>query len=261
MRFYQPGREIKEHKTTFDVCTSRRTYGVELELAQAYECASDNEDRPTLGRFGCKEDGSIDCIDDYGGEFYSPILRGDKGFEVIDAFGEDAKDTDPNDTCGFHLHIGIADLTVEQRINLVKAASLVENVARMLTTQDRNDSSYCSGWVGCDPDANYNSFDDMIDPGRYYAFNFAAWYNHQTLEIRYHHATKDATEVKNWIKLWLAFVDYIANDGSLVAFKGPDEVVFDNLMLLAGKDVADFYSRRAVECGYGEALRKELVSA
>jgi hypothetical protein len=259
MPYQSPGTNIED--TTYDICTSRRTYGVELEFASANDCRQRNENRPEYGRFGSKPDGSIRCSNYYGVEFYSPIFRGDAGFQSIDNLCEDAHDTDPNDSCGFHLHIGIADMTDSQRLNLMRAAALVENVARMLVMPERSDNHYCGSWVAYDPDIVGPSFEECITDDRYSAFNFYAWMNHKTLEIRLHHATKDATEVKNWAKLWLAFVDYIAANGSLVAFRGSDETVFDNVMLLAGQDVADYYTRRAIDCGYAECLRKELVSA
>jgi hypothetical protein len=257
---YGKGSNINPSQTTYAVCTSRRSYGVELELADAADCSRDNESLPYVGRFGCKDDGSISCDNDQGAEFVSPILYGDDGFAVIDRFCRVARSTDPNDSCGFHLHVGITDLSDFQKCQLVRLLTKVEKVARMLVPSWRSRNTYCNSELEIDADREYHDFRAIINDDRYSAFNFQSYHTHGTVEIRLHHATNSATEVKNWVKLFTAIVDYVAADGSLDNFAGSDQRIFNQLTRLAGREIADYYAERAEANGYSHRIKKEAVT-
>jgi len=238
--YYNARNPIRPDETTYNECTSYRSYGVELEYTRAYECSLDNYYNSV--RFGSKEDCSIRCPDGQGAEFDSPILYGDKGLNAIDAFCKSAASAEPNDSCGFHLHIGIGDMTETQRKNLVKAIENIQDLALLMVPRYRARNSYCSHKVRYDDRADFA--DLARDCERYSAFNLSAWYDHNTLEIRFHESTNNAEEIKNWVKLWLAFVDYIANDGDPDYFEGTNQRIFNRLTLLANREVAEFYARR-----------------
>jgi hypothetical protein len=252
---YDSGYDVDADDSSFEEMTSRRTFGIELEYADASDCASRNENNGSY-YFECKEDGSLrgECC----AEFASPILCGDLGLEAIRDFADCAEYTDPNNTCGFHCHVGLDDLTDNQKARLARLLSKVEKVARMFVPPSRSNNDYCSNWLNCaDADENVG-FYEVRNSHRYSAFNFSG---KGTLEIRLHHSTKCADEMVKWVKLWCAVVDYVADCDKLSGWDGlTDQAIFNKLTALAGREIAEFYADRAEKYGYSDSIKKEDIS-
>jgi hypothetical protein len=251
---YSGGDDVDE--TTYNEMTSSRTFGLELEYADSSDCAERNENN---GRhyFESKEDGSIrgDCP----AEFVSPILKGDAGLDAIREFADCAEHADPDKSCGFHLHVGIDDLSDYDKSRLIRFFAKIEKVARMFVPSDRSENLYCNGRLDCAGADDSVPLNELRNKQRYSAFNFASY--NPTVEIRFHHSTICVDEMVNWVKLWVAAVDYIAGGGDIKGFDNcSDQRIFNRLTGLAGRDVAEFYAERAERYGYSDSIKKEAIS-
>jgi len=104
-----------------------------------------------------------------------------------------------NSTCGLHVHIDMRGATPEEIqkrfINLVRSQKFLQS----LVMENRRTNRYC------EPIRRAMQYGEMRN--RYFAINTTALSRHGTIEIRLHHATLEAHEIINWIKLLLKIVD------------------------------------------------------
>jgi len=191
--------------TSYSQTNSTRCYGIELEIE---DCELPYNDIECNTIFGCKEDGSLS----EGSEFYSPILRGDKGIEEIKKFCDIVKYNSVGNGAGFHLHIDTRDLTVEQIKKVYYLYRIIDNDIFRTICSSRIENSYCQPLQ-----VKHKAIRNVIDKegfyktckgDRYFGFNIDSVLAHNTIEIRYHHGTINFEEIKNWIKLHLSFVQY-----------------------------------------------------
>jgi len=102
-----------------------------------------------------------------------------------------------NETCGLHVHLdmrGLDSLIIKQRfVNLVKSQKYLQG----MVTEKRRTNHFCKPTRGLDP---------YLQPERYYAINGRALQKYNTIEVRLHHGTLDATEIINWITLLLDII-------------------------------------------------------
>jgi hypothetical protein len=230
---------------------SYRTYGVELET---HRCPGYTEFTADT-YFDAKDDGSI-C----GKEFVSKVLSGDKGLEAVSAFCRHAErnDFEINRDCGFHIHIGVGDLTDLQRKTVCEAYKAFEALWQSFVPDIRRNNNYCKAirWQSGDvPCSGFYSFAGTQD--RYQWFNVSAFTEHGTFEIRLHTPTLSATKVNNWTRAHLAFVEFMSKralrtirarfvDRSL----GEQFDVLCEIFRAAGMDdLCEFYWKRARKFG------------
>jgi len=193
----------------YDKVGSERCFGVEIETA---ECDNSNS-FSNNHTWGCKEDGSIS-----GMEFYSSILCGNEGLEAIDDICSYARRNDWNvdECCGLHIHMDMRYEAKDSLFSISAAFRLLQEVFQGLVEDNRLENSYCKGcpWNLADlqeykESSAFTSFTNRFD--RYYWFNIASYIYHQTFEIRLHHGTIKAEEIKNWIKACLTLADWASN--------------------------------------------------
>lgn len=215
---------------------TNRCFGIELETDQC-----DNY-QALKGKtiFGAKEDGSID-----GMEFVSPILWGDRGLAEIRKFCRLAKQFEVSRDCGYHLHIDMRDTTTQQRRAIAFAYSLTLEAWKHLVAKHRWGNTYCA-----DPDytaddiLNVFDFDRLCRNQCRYAFiNIAAYDSHKTFEIRGYQGTLNATEICNWIKAHLLFVEYV-KDRSFVAIELFAKHPVRMLRWIFGPTLSRYYSKQ-----------------
>ena len=191
---------------TFTQCKHDRRFGIELE----FNYLSDEYDVEQFAYDTCFS-GKEDCSTE-GGEFVSPPLRGDTGFEEIrnacnlaDSFGWEAE----HRNCGLHLHMDMNNETMADIKKIVLGYYYFEQMFLKLVSPDRLRSTYSRP-------VNFNrstatKSDDMSDMARdrsrYEWLNLRAYRNHGTLEIRLLEGTQDADKIKDWINLNLCFVE------------------------------------------------------
>lgn len=179
---------------------SLRTYGVELETS---EC-DDYEDLDGLTHFYAKDDGSI-----YGKEFVSEVLRGERGLQAIREFCGKASSFDVNKSCGYHLHIGFADLDDEAKLSIMLAYHYTQDAWFAMVDDERADNHFCRkfGW-----NPSVRSWADIrrISTDRYKWVNVCAFDEHGTIEVRLHGGTLHARTVTDWVVAHLRFVEHFA---------------------------------------------------
>lgn len=203
---------------------SSRYFGIELET----QCGRVSESFA----FDGKDDGSID-----GTEFVSHRLRGDAGLNEVKEFMASGDSVEVDDSCGFHLHMDMTNLTDKERYAIFAAYAATEDEWRGMVDDGRTHNSYCKS-------LEYNVMDDVFeayaygtgfadfagDRDRYYWMNVSAYCKHNTFENRLHHGTWSYNTVKHWVVLNLRFVEAARN-----------------LRILAGETVESF-TLRAAEC-------------
>jgi len=253
---YSPGGD--GDKTEFDAkrfrrpndiatrCGSLRSYGVELETSVC-DGHTDLEGRVY---FGACEDGSID-----GMEFVSSVLSGDAGLKAIDDFCDQADGFETDNKCGFHAHIGIADLTDSQRLSVCMAYALSADVWRSFVSETRRRNTYCGAnkW-SADDVASAGSFEALAaaQTDRYQWVNLQAYSRHKTVEIRLHGATLESDKICNWVVAHVRFIDVVSKMTFAQLrklFAGTDSDKFAALAAMWPADVATFYHERAAKFG------------
>ena len=197
----------------------------------------------------------------------STILRGDGGLKAIRRladFAEKHKWKIDND-CGFHLHLDMRGSSRKTKYAVAYAYRLTERVWYSFVEDDRREGEYCHECTWSAPGCisaytEGTDFNDWNHHDRYNWINTEALYDHNTFEIRLHHATIDADTVCNWVKAHTRFADWAAKLGlaeikAKLANKSIErrfEVIADE----AWKDtpLSEYYLRRA------QSLNQEIGS-
>ena len=236
---------------SYSAIGSRRAFGVELETAkcEGYESLEGET------CFGCKQDGSIK-----GMEFVSPPLSSDRGLSEIDKFCDLASEFEVDSDCGFHLHIDVSHLDVEQIRRVAIGYKMTEVLWHSFVPTDRRKNHYCQSipWTASDM-ADCTTRHDFGQWERYIWVNLCAISKHGTIEIRLHSSTLDARKVANWAKAHLRFVDWIIDGGDIESLSGDTQEQFDALSAIWNDDdLARFYAGRAGKFGTDLTPRKLL---
>jgi hypothetical protein len=163
--------------------------------------------------FGAKEDGSIGGL-----EFYSPILRGDRGLSAVRKFCRLAKKQgfDVDGDCGFHLHIDMRTMSVRQRRSIAYAYLLTQKLWLDLVAEERWENTYCEPSNhspeeirNCSEDDFHSNFERYGE--RYSFMNQRAYCDHKTYELRGYQGTLNHVEICNWTKAHLRFVEAVCD--------------------------------------------------
>jgi len=205
------GRKVFSPITiTHDRIGSPRCFGVELEYQ---EVSPDYEDMERHTSFGAKNDCSLDS----GGEFDSPILYGDQGLEECEKFCNLTNSAfDTGIGAGYHLHLDMRAETCEGIKRIALAYHYTKDFWLSLVPHSRRNFTYCRPheYKRCDTlsiadEESRNNFVYQCD--KYEWCNWSAYFNHKTVEIRCHHATRDAREITNWAIAHTRFCDAMAD--------------------------------------------------
>jgi hypothetical protein len=220
--------------TTYDKVGGRR-FGVELE----YNNASMTNEHKHFGR----------GFDHCGFEYRSGILRGDGGLEATRDFVNHSARADwtIGYDCGYHLHIDLMGLSLDQLKAVVRAYNLTHYLWEGCVDPTRDATDYCS--FGKHDLSVLQSVSNKEGfaiwgrrTGRYNFINWSSYTYHKTVEIRGHHATLDADEVCNWITAHTRFVDFVkdCSDADLAAFFFGSKTR-ESWSEIIGSDVSEFY--------------------
>ena len=228
-----------------------RSIGVELEVkggrgntpertATAIEragvdCHSEGYNHTTRNHWKIVPDGSLGTG---GFEIVSPVLHSDTVAQIDTVCATiNARSTTVDRQCGFHLHIGIADLTFPELARLCKGLAKYERLVGYLCPQSRRAGSYSAfnlsnDGVSVDEQTHFRRIDQItadwkagrIDEniarrtlfalaqprGRFSFFNLQNMLNANrgdTIEIRVHSGTTDALKIRNWARFWNLAID------------------------------------------------------
>lgn len=225
--------------------TSNRRFGIELELN-----SFDKKSRPDNGQkvagieyvatLVAKNCGG-DCVDikdwqhtdsndgwvvkpdsSCGMEVCTPIYKGWDGLkrvcEVVHAFGRDAK-VEVDNRCSVHIHIEVADLSVEQQASVIAHWIKCEPVFMDSVPPHRKRNRYCQfmGMVNLVQHDTRVAAKDLVHrvgTMKYYSVNTNQMMRNgrKTIEFRIIEGdgVKDPFLIKNWTRLILHFVEMAA---------------------------------------------------
>ncbi len=225
-----------------------RRFGVEIEakgLQQAtvvstlgaigVPCIFSNYGSQTVPTWKVQRDGSLGRG---GYELVSPPMVGTEGLEevrkVVQAIARKtrASATGVDRTCGLHIHVEMANATVDQFKRLIKSYANNEDVIDSIMPESRraNRNYYTGSLYGLTETTTpeqrvqlVTAFFQRVDActsvneiaailgTRYKKLNLYAYMEHGTVEFRHHSGTIEADKVCNWARFCDAFVNHAVN--------------------------------------------------
>lgn len=224
---------------------STRNFGIELEVNERINAnelvrcvSSADPDRPVIQSahyqqdydndyWHVKFDRSCGDVKDRGGwEVASYKASGYKDIEKMSKIAEAMKAAGAvtNNECGFHIHAEIADFKHDQAAALVAYWMKIEPVVLEILPKHRKNNKYAKPLTkkfegSVDKLYNAKQFWEIVRPQRFdnpnrrvalNMCNYAQWVpNRKTVELRLPEGTLDGKEVKNWIRFFLCFVDFV----------------------------------------------------
>jgi len=170
---------------------------------------------------------------DYGWEIASYIGCGYRDINSISGLASWLSDNsvETNRNCGLHIHVEAKDLSTEMMGNLIACWLKVESHLLQICNIRRSTSKYCkpiryrldSRIIHYDPTRPHHFWQDMSpyeyhthnNPEKKYALNTVGYalgrvvsdYDRKTVELRMPECQLDAEHVKNWVRLFLNFVE------------------------------------------------------
>ena len=206
---------------------TNRTFGVELEFVGVHprdvaaainnvdgiECHYEGYHHRTTAYWKLVTDQSIDGL---GGEIVSPILRGADGARqlelVINAL-DTLEGISVNVSCGLHVHLDVADLTVNEIQTTYERYADYESQIDMIMPRSRrgNNSRWCGSITNVKTrvkNVRTKSKAGLANAaGRYYKVNLQSLSRHGTMEFRQHSGTINFDKIINWVSFLMAFVE------------------------------------------------------
>lgn len=186
---------------------------------------------------GSRGDGRGNYADTF--EVVSPILQGESGMEQIRTVmaALTRAGAKVNKSCGLHVHIGAADLTMAQIRNVAKNYVLFEDFFDAIMPLSRRacnniyvqsnrkarggDYSNAAAYRVARQLDSCTTVDEIIRTvcpgaerdgrGRYHKLNMVSMWVHGTIEFRQHAGTTDGEKATKWIALLMQFVNRAAN--------------------------------------------------
>lgn len=237
--------------------TFSRSFGIELEVygasrssivscmrAEGIDVQSEDYNHTTRGHWKIVSDSSIQG--ENGSEVVSPVLRGAEGMEQVKkvCIALQKAGAKVNQSCGFHVHIGINDLSVSNVKDLVSSYINLENDidAFMPASRRGNFNTYCrnmSSVTGIKSKIKNCSTIGMLSNcfnTRYYKLNLKSYVKYGTVEFRQHAGTTSFSKVKNWVMICARLVEYSKSNG-----------ITNNLNYTLNESLQDYISDRAVD--------------
>ena len=209
-----------------------RTFGIELEIcgpnrdrlincfaAQGLTLASQNYNHTTPTTWKIVSDSSIRGTE--GNEIVSPVLQGTNGLDQLRratiALGKAGAKV--NTSCGFHVHFGAQDLSIDNFKTLAKNHINLEAAFDALVPESRraNKNTYCKSLVTdgrskSDVIAKINACNTISEMtrlfhSRYVKLNFQSFVRQGTVEVRHHSGTVTYSKIKNWVLICARLVE------------------------------------------------------
>ena len=165
---------------------------------------------------------------EFGGEVVSPILTtadfNQLGL-VLKALRAESNHPETGKgkvsaSCGLHIHVGVSDLTPDQRANVVKQWYGFADVVHTFVAQNRVGGTYSRSMSSQELSRVVNllqngtrdryAFERVTE--KYRSLNVLPFPKIGTFEFRLHQGTLNFNKVRNWVTLLLAFVQAFATD-------------------------------------------------
>jgi hypothetical protein len=217
-----------------------RTFGIEIECYPApgttkgditaairrrgIQCKIERYGHSTPNNWKVVPDGSLGSR---GMEIVSPVLSGEEGIRQVRIIGEVlvAMGATVTTSCGLHVHVGAADLSLDglKKVakNYIKFETFFDHIMPRSRRADNNRyvMSNRARFGGYTNDAVNAAFaridratttDDLVlavSPSRYSKLNYQSMHRYRTVEFRQHSGTVEPGKMTNWVQLCVAFVE------------------------------------------------------
>lgn len=178
-----------------------------------------------------ERDGSVTQFrnGEFGGEVVSPILTL-PDFNHVEVVLKALRDETEwqgatykakvTDACGLHIHADVRDLTRVQRANVVKTWYGLTNVIATFVAGNRHNNHFCAqmpvneirqvAHLLENDNRSQSAFNATTN--KYRSLNVLPFPKIGTFEFRIHQGTLNATKVRQWVTLLLAFVEGFATE-------------------------------------------------
>lgn len=186
----------RNDSTSFTLNPFKTHVGIELEFV-----VDKRNEIEEINEFGVrKSDGSINSDDGQTCEFASDIYNGDDLLNMIDSVSAIIASSNGrvNRSCGFHVHLDFSSRNRDRKPNsFFYLFSYFEPIILGLVSNSRRRNNYCKPING----ETYSNVEIRSD--RYRTLNLDSLSRHNTIEIRVHQGTINATKIKQWVMLLL----------------------------------------------------------
>lgn len=150
-----------------------------------------------------------------GGELVSPVLSGEAGLREVKAVMQALRSVNAkvDQRHGMHIHIGVMDLSPEQRCSFFHNYGVFQQSFYDLVANSRYSNRYCRPVR----ESVYSYWEQQSRAGRAIGGDHTDGLNVTnltrigTVEFRMHQGTLNGTKAVNWIKLLVAFTDAAKN--------------------------------------------------
>jgi hypothetical protein len=148
-------------------------------------------------------------------ELVSPILKGEEGFREIRKICKalTSLEITVNKSCGFHVHVGVNNESVEFFKNLYMMYHMFEGTIDTIMPISRraNTSQYCRSLKDIELKtiaevATLRDIAKLTNNNRYSKLNFQAFWRQGTIEFRHHSGTVNSSKIVSWILICLNMV-------------------------------------------------------
>lgn len=241
--------------------TFNRSFGIELEIygpareklinefrLQGLTLVNEEYNHNACTHWKIVRDGSI--TGENSGEIVSPVLMGFDGIEQIKkaCIALNKAGAKVNNSCGFHVHFGITDLTLDNIKNLVLSHIEVEKTFDSIVPASRreNANSYCKSLTSIASSKslavsrikNAQTISSLISlfPQRYVKINLQCYNRQGTVEFRQHSGTTTFSKIKNWILICARLIEYSKQNG-----------IVNNINYFTNESLQDYINDRAVD--------------
>jgi len=265
------------------------TFGIELEMSlngsttqeevvrniiryadvRAKVCRTYQEGKKKFDGWKLDPDASLQCSRSNPNcnkfELVSPILKGREGLDecekVLEAVKKELGDISLNKSMGFHVHVDVDDLILEQRKNICMNFVKYENVIDTFMPPSRkNCNDYCKSNRDCImEDTNGKKHHaiascqsplqlyDLLNPDqkRYYKLNLQNLRigNIPTMEFRQHSCTSNFGKIEAWVRFCMRLVyNSVHRPQSLKLQDNAFELLFDTV--IQDIKLKDYYRKR-----------------
>lgn len=165
-------------------------------------------------KWQCKPDGSIHAPAGCSGvEIVSPVMDAtEESYAAIEnvALALKSNGFKVNRSCGFHVHISLADLNPIQRMAVMLRFALVQGEFNKIVPPSRVGNSYAQAFGRSEIDTLINRIHagaSWVPYGRYWTLNPTYLFQRGTLEFRQAAGTVEADKVVFWVKLLQQMID------------------------------------------------------
>jgi hypothetical protein len=166
---------------------------------------------------------------EFGGEVVGPILTTERFDELATVLKALRLPTEyqgemyagkVNTNCGLHIHVGVKDLAPAQRAKIVRHWYNATTVVHTFVAQSRIGNHFCAQMQQREVDQVATLLELNVGHARtfethtnkYRSLNVLPFPKIGTFEFRLHQGTLNATKVRNWVTLLLAFVGGFATE-------------------------------------------------